>query len=153
MPRQARRELPDGVFHVTSRAVNREPIVVDDEDRTAFVRLLRDVARRFDWRCHAYCLMTTHYHLLVTCTRESLSLGLRRLNGFYAQGFNKRHGRHGHLFGDRFSAFIVEGEEHLESACRYILLNPVRAGLCAAAEEWPWSDSYFGKDGTRGQLL
>jgi putative transposase len=89
--------------------------------------------------------MTTHYHLLVSSTRESLSRGLGRLNGFYAQGFNKRHSRRGHLFGDRFAAFIVEGDEHLESACRYILLNPVRAGLCATAEEWLWSGSSFEK--------
>jgi putative transposase len=146
VPRQPRQELPEGVFHVTTRGVNKEPIVADDEDRRAFVRLLRDTARRFDWRCHAYCLMTTHYHLLVGSSREELSRGLGRLNGFYAQGFNKRHGRRGHLFGDRFSAFVVEGEEYLEAACRYILLNPVRAGLCAAADEWPWSGSYFGKN-------
>jgi putative transposase len=134
------------VFHVTTRGVNNEPIVVDDEDRASFVRLLNDTIRRFGLRCYAWCLMTTHYHLLIKSSREALSLGLGRLNGCYAQGFNKRHGRRGHLFGDRFSAFVVEGDEHFEEAGRYILLNPVRAGLCAAAEEWQWSGSYFGKD-------
>jgi putative transposase len=144
--RQPRRELPDGVFHVTTRGVNDDPIVFDDEDRSNFVRLLHSTVRRYGWRCYAYCLMTTHYHLLLGSTRGALSSGLRRLNGFHAQGLNKRHGRRGHLFGDRFSAFIVEGDEYLEAASRYILLNPVRAGLCATAAEWPWSDSYFGKD-------
>jgi putative transposase len=90
--------------------------------------------------------MTNHYHLLIGSSREALSQGLRQLNGFYAQGFNQRHGRRGHLFGDRFSAFVVEGDQHFEAASRYILLNPVRAELCATAREWRWSDSYFGKD-------
>jgi putative transposase len=146
MARQPRRELPDGVFHVTSRGVNDEQIVLDDEDRSTFVRLLRDTVRRYGWRCYAYCVMTNHYHLLVGSSREALSSGLGRLNGFYAQGFNKRHGRRGHLFGDRFSAFVVEGDEYFEAASRYILLNPVRAELCSTARDWPWSDSYFGKD-------
>jgi putative transposase len=146
MARQPRRELPDGVFHVTTRGVNNEQIVLDDEDRSTFVRLLHDTVRRCGWRFYAYCLMTNHYHLLVGSSREALSSGLGRLNGFYAQGFNKRHARRGHLFGDRFSAFIVEGDEHFEAASRYILLNPVRAELCATAGEWRWSDSYFGKD-------
>jgi putative transposase len=144
--RQPRRELPDGVFHVTTRGVNKEPIVLDDEDRSNFVRLLHATVRRYGWRLYAYCLMTTHYHLLVGSTRAALSSGLRRLNGFHAQGFNKRHGRRGHLFGDRFSAFIVEGDEYFEAASRYILLNPVRAELCATADEYRWSDSFFGKD-------
>jgi putative transposase len=146
VPRQPRRELPDGVFHVTTRGVNGEAIVADDDDRRTFVRLLRRTGRRFGWRCYAYCLMTNHYHLLVESSRERLSAGLCRLNGLYAQGYNKRHGRRGHLFGDRFSAFIVEREEHFEAASRYILLNPVRAEMCETASDYPWSDSYFGKD-------
>jgi putative transposase len=144
--RQPRRELPDGVFHVATRGVNSEDIFLDDEDRSSFVRLLHATVRRYRWRCYAYCLMTTHYHLLVGSSREALSDGLRRLNGFHAQAFNKRHGRRGHLFGDRFSAFVVEGDEYFEAASRYILLNPVRAEMCATARDWPWSDSYFGKD-------
>jgi putative transposase len=146
MPRQPRCELPDGVFHVTTRGVNGEDIVVDDEDRKRFTRLLRAVVQRYGWRMYAYCLMTNHYHLLIDTSRQLLSDGLCRLNGVYAQGFNKRHARRGHLFGGRFSAFIVEREEHFEAASRYIILNPVRAGLCDTASEWPWSDSYFGKD-------
>jgi putative transposase len=146
VPRQARRELPDGIFHVTTRGIDNDAIVVDDEDRTAFVHLLNDTARRFGWRCYAWCLMTNHYHLLVRSSRAALSAGVGRLNGFYAQGFNKRHDRRGHLFGDRFSAFVVEGDDHFEAANAYILLNPVRAGLCAAAHEYRWSGSLFGKN-------
>ena len=134
------------MFHVTTRGVNNEAIFLDDEDRSYFLRLFRNTASRFGWRCHAYCLMTTHYHVLVSSSREMLSGGLCRLNGFYAQCFNQRHGRRGHLFGERFSAFVVEGDEYFEATSRYILLNPVRAELCGSASEWPWSGSYLGKD-------
>jgi putative transposase len=88
--------------------------------------------------------MTTHYHLLVGATREKLSVGLRWLNGVYAQRFNRRHGRKGHLFGDRFWASVVE-DDHFPTARRYILLNPVRADVCDLPEQWDWSGSPYGK--------
>jgi REP element-mobilizing transposase RayT len=83
--------------------------------------------------------MGTHYHLVVETPVLRLSKGLQRLNGAYAQAFNRRHARTGHLFGDRFASWVVEDEEHLVAACRYVVENPVRAGLCAHAEEWRWS--------------
>ena len=143
MPRVPRSVLPDGVFHVTARGVADEAIYRDDDDRLQFVDLLQTTRVRHAWACHAYCLMTTHYHLLVATSRLKLSLGLRRLNGVYAQRFNRRHGRRGHLFGDRFWASVVE-DDHDVRATRYILLNPVRAGLCELPEEWRWSWSRYG---------
>jgi REP-associated tyrosine transposase len=131
---------------VTTRGVGDLPIFRDDDDRLLFVDLLHATCDKRDWECHAYCLMTTHYHLLVGSSREELSLGLRSLNGVYAQRFNKRYGRKGHLFGDRFWASVVEGDQHLPATCRYILLNPVRAGLCDLPEHWRWSGSMYGKD-------
>jgi putative transposase len=145
MARLPRCLLPDGVFHVTTRGVGDSPIYCDDDDRLLFVDLLHATCERHGWECHAYCLMTTHYHLLVGSTREALSLGLHSLNGVYAQRFNKRYRRKGHLFGDRFWASVVEGDHHLPAACRYILLNPVRAGLCDLPEQWRWSGSPYGK--------
>jgi len=90
------------------------------------------------------CLMTTHYHLVVHSTRLDLSLGVQRLNGRYAQLFNERHGRFGHLFADRFTSRVIETEDHMHEACRYVVENPVRARLCDAADEWPWSHSRYG---------
>ena len=89
--------------------------------------------------------MTNHYHLLVGSTREKLSLGLHRLNGLYAQRFNRRHRRKGHLFGDRFWASVVE-DEHFPTARVYILNNPVRAEMCDASEQYAWSGSPYGKE-------
>lgn len=131
---------------MTTHGVDDSPIYRDDDDRRFFVRLLRAACRDYDLECHAWCLMTTHYHMLLGASREMLSVGLRWLNGVYAQRFNRRHGRKGHLFGDRFWASVVEGDQHFPAACRYILLNPVRAGLCDLPEQWRWSGSPYGKE-------
>jgi putative transposase len=141
MPRALRRDIPDGVFHVTTRGVDREPIFRDDADRVLFLRLLAETVRRHSWRCHAFCLMGTHYHLVVATTRECLSRGLQRLNGIYAQLFNRRHSRTGHLFGARFHSWVIDDDRHFAATCRFVLENPVRAGLCPHSDDWPWSAS------------
>jgi putative transposase len=99
---------------------------------------------RSGWTCHALCLMGTHYHLVVETRRESLSSGLRWLNWLYAMHFNTKHGLFGHVFATRFSARAIESEQYLHEACTYVLLNPVRAGLCNRVEKWPWSYSRCG---------
>jgi len=85
--------------------------------------------------------MGTHYHLVLAASRERLSHGMRRLNGAYARRFNKRHGRRGHLFDERFASFAIEDDRHLGAAIDYVLQNPVKAGLCHDARDWPWSDA------------
>ena len=141
MPRRPRNQLREGrIFHVTARGVDRAAIFRDDADRRAFLRLLADCVRRFRWRCHAFCLMGNHYHLVVEPPALSeLSAGLHRLNGVYAQQFNRKHARSGHLFGERFASWLLDDEEHYEATCAYVVANPVRAGLCARPEDWRWS--------------
>jgi putative transposase len=114
-------------------------IFVVELDRVEFLGLLRTSARRFDWGCHAYCLMGTHYHLILEASREALSRGMQRLNGVYAQRFNYRHRRRGRLFEGRFSAYGLRDDRHFEAALQYVIDNPVRAGLCVEPAEWPWS--------------
>jgi putative transposase len=126
-------------FHVTARGVAASPLFEDDTDRLTFILELAKAAAGFLWTCHAYCLMTTHYHLLLETSRESLSGGMHRLNGLYAQGFNARHGRRGHLFEQRYEAYVVVDDHHFAAASRYILENPVKAGLCERVEDWHWS--------------
>jgi putative transposase len=139
MSRVPRSQLDDGVFHVTARGAGGTPIFLHDTDRLDFLGLLQSTAHRFDWRCHAYCLMSTHYHLVLESARLPLSLGMHHLNGAHARRFNRRHDRHGHLFAGRFSAYVIQDESYLEAACRYVLENPVRAGLSPTVEAWPWS--------------
>jgi putative transposase len=112
---------------------------VDDVDRAAFTFLLKQAAELFDVQLIAWCLLGTHFHLIVECRREQLSLAMHRLNGLYAQRFNKRHARRGHLFEERFSSWVVSTEDHLSAAIRYVVENPVAAGLCRSPEEWSWS--------------
>jgi REP element-mobilizing transposase RayT len=146
MARIPRCALPDGVYHITSRGVEKRLIYRDDDDRRFFLRVLASVFRRFGWRCHALCLMGNHYHLVLDTTVARLSGGMHVLNGRYAAEFNRKYDRYGHLFGDRFGTRLIRDETHLASACAYVVLNPVRAGLCATAAEWPWSWSRYGLD-------
>ena len=128
--RGIRTDLPDGFFHVTTRGVDSCLIFLDDADRVVFLRLLAKAVARQAWTCDAFCLMGTHYHLVLETKCSALSAGLHRLNGVYAQTFNRRYQRKGHLFGDRFASWVIDSEAHLRAACRYVLDNPVRAG-CA----------------------
>ena len=140
MPRMLRSDLPSpAIYHVTSRGVARAEIFLDDADRRHFVRLIERVARARGWNVPAYTLMPNHYHLLVETRVEELSVGMRTINGRYAQQFNERHQRVGHLFQGRFDVRVIGDEEHFALACEYVWNNPVRAGLCEAADDWPWS--------------
>jgi REP element-mobilizing transposase RayT len=118
--------------------VARQDIVRDDYDRRIFRRQLTLARRRHRWLVYAWCLMTNHYHLVVTCDLDRLSRGMHLLNFRHAQAFNARHDRVGHLFQGRFEARVIEGDEHLSTVCAYVFDNPVRAGLCDERTEWPW---------------
>jgi putative transposase len=139
VPRRPRRHLPNGLFHITSRGGDGSLIFLDNYDRRRFVLLLAQVCELWGWRVIAWCLLGTHYHLIVEAKREQMSHAVHRLNGLYAQGFNRRHERRGHLFENRFSSWVIADEKHLNVAIAYVLENPVSAGLCAEAQEWMWS--------------
>jgi putative transposase len=139
MPRCPRSDLPDGIYHVTARGTGGILVFVDDADRAVFTRLLWQAVEMFELRLHAWCVLGTHFHVVAECRREELSTALHRVNGVYAQRFNRRHGRRGHVFEERFSARVIETEAHLYSAIRYVLENPVAAGLCSEPQEWAWS--------------
>ena len=139
MARPLRIEFPGGVYHVTARGNGREAIFLTEADRRLFLDLLGQAIDRFQWRCHAYCLMANHYHLLIETPEANLSRGMRHLNGVYTQRFNRRHERVGHVFQGRYKAIVVQKDPHLLALCRYVVLNPVRAQLVPQADEWPWS--------------
>ncbi len=140
MARPLRLDHAGAVWHVTSRGNERREIFRDDEDRERFLTTLGRVVQTFRWRVHAYVLMGNHYHLLVETPEPTLSRGMRHLNGVYTQGFNRRHGRVGHLLQGRFKAILVEKVSHLLELARYVVLNPVRAGMTKTAGQWRWSN-------------
>jgi len=139
MGRALRHEEKNGVYHATSRGNDGRDIFIDAQDRIAFLVRLSRITEERGWLVYAYCLLTNHYHLVLRIPRGELSAGMKALNGGHSQRTNRRHGRTGHLFRNRFFASPVETPEHLLEALRYVALNPVRAGLCAQPGEWPWS--------------
>jgi REP element-mobilizing transposase RayT len=139
MSRPLRIELAGGLYHVTSRGNRREDIYLDDDDRETWLALFEQVCQRFNWRCHAYCLMSNHYHIVVETIEGNLSKGMRQLNGVYTQYFNRHHGRVGHVFQGRYKGILVEKDSYLLELSRYVVLNPVRAGMVNDAVDWPWS--------------
>jgi REP element-mobilizing transposase RayT len=139
MARPLRLEYPGAVYHVTARGNAKQAIYLDDEDRARFLGLLAREVGQQGWRCTAYCLMDNHYHLLFETPEPNLVAGMKRLNGAYAQAFNRRHGRVGHLLQGRYTAILVDRDSHLLELCRYVVLNPVRAGLVERPADWRWS--------------
>ena len=132
-----------GIWHVTTRGVARQRVYRDGDDGRGFLEELEQAMLRFQLHGHAYCLMPNHYHLVVESPRETLSRALHRVNGVYAEEFNVKYGRSGHLWGDRFALWQIRDDEHLHAACAYVLANPVRAGLCETAADWPWNRSRY----------
>ena len=139
MARPLRLELPGALYHVTSRGDRREDIYLNDADRQRWLDLLGEVCVRHNWLCHAYCLMDNHFHIVIETVDGNLSAGMRQLNGVYTQWHNRTHGRVGHVFQGRFKAIIVQREAYLLELARYVVLNPVRAGICQMPEQWRWS--------------
>ncbi|OGR45377.1 MAG: hypothetical protein A2X35_03800 [Elusimicrobia bacterium GWA2_61_42] len=139
MSRPLRIEYPGAVYHITTRGNRRAQVFLDEEDRRIFFTILEETVRRFNILCHAYCLMTNHYHLIFETLEGNLSRAMRYFNGVYTQAFNRKHGKVGHLFQGRYKAILIEKSSHLLEACRYIVLNPVRAGICGRPGDWPWS--------------
>jgi len=139
MARPLRLEFAGALYHITSRGDRREDIFEDDADRADFLSVLGDVCAQHNWVCHAYCLMSNHYHLLVETPDGNLSKGMRQLNGVYTQHFNRRHSRVGHVFQGRYKAILVDKDDYLLELARYIVLNPVRAQMVRSAKDWGWS--------------
>jgi putative transposase len=138
MPRVPRRELPDGLFHVTVRGVEATAICRMHVDYERFLRVLAPVVRDRSWTCYSLCVLQTHYHLVVDSGVRDLATGMETLNGRYAKLFNRDAGRRGHLFGSRYRSKPIQDVRYLGEALRYVILNPVRAGLRAHPEDWPW---------------
>jgi putative transposase len=143
MARPLRIQFAGALYHVMSRGNEKQPIVRDDIDRHKRIDWLRRTVEVYGWRLHAFALMTNHEHLFVETPAGNLSAGMQYLGGSYTGYFNWRHKRNGHLFQGRFKAHLVQTEGYFREVSRYIHLNPVRAGIVSAPQDYPWS-SYPG---------
>jgi putative transposase len=139
MARPLRIEFAGAIYHVTSRGDRKERIFIDDDDRRRLLQVIAQGMLRFDAEVLAFCLMGNHYHLVLRTGQANLSRLMRHINGEYTQAFNRRHDLGGHLFQGRFNAILVDSDSYLMELCRYVELNPVRAGLVSSVDDWAWS--------------
>ena len=143
---RAPRPTAPGIYHVGTKAPTGLPFFHDPEDYYVFKAALGSVMIRERLTCLAYCLMTTHYHLLLDAPEGALPRAMKRLNWTYARSVNKRLGGRGHVVGGRYFSVPVSDTDHLLAELRYIARNPVEAGMCERPQDWRWS-SYAGTVG------
>ncbi len=142
MPRGARLDAPGTLHHVIIRGIEKGNIVRDDEDRSEFLRRMGEIAQGTGTSMYAFALMTNHAHVLLKSGEQGLSTFMRRLLSGYAQYFNRRHQRVGHLFQNRYKSIICEEDAYFDKLVAYIHLNPLWAGVVSSFEElavYPWS--------------
>lgn len=143
MTRPLRLQFPGALYHVTSRGDRRERIYCDDTDRIVWLNLLGQACDRYNFLVYSFCQMGNHYHILLETAEGNLSQGMRHLNGIYTQYFNRRHKLVGHLFQGRYKAILVQKESYLLELARYVVLNPLRAGMVRSLNDWIWSSHHF----------
>jgi putative transposase len=139
MARAPREEFPGGLYHVAARGNSGQDIYFDDRDRRHFFWRLDRVVQRHRWLCLAYCLMSNHFHLVLHTPDGGLSPGMQELLSGYSRTTNQRYGRRDHLFRQHFFSVRLKRDPHLLEVSRYVVLNPVRAGICEKPESWRWS--------------
>ena len=139
MPRPPRLEYPGALYHVTARGVQQADIFLDEVDRRALLKLLARALTEGEARAFAWCLMSNHYHFVLQTRLSNLSTLMQRVNSAFSQSVNRRHGRCGHLLEGRFKAVLVDRDNYLLEVCRYVDLNPVRAGIVDSPSKWKWS--------------
>lgn len=140
MSRPPRIQAPGALYHVTSRGIRRALIFVDEYDHQVWLGMLGETVARFQFVVYAYCQMPNHYHLVLETPLGNIAAGMHYLNGKYCQYFNRKHQLQGHVAQGRYYAEVIQREQHLLELARYVVLNPVRAGLVDDAAQWKWSN-------------
>lgn len=139
MPRVAREKSANSIYHICVRGNNKQDIFLDEEDREEYLKRVRHYKERYKMQLYAYCLMTNHVHLLVYDNNQDISRFMQGLSLSYVQYFNKKYGRTGHLFQDRFTSVRMKNDMQLIYVSKYIHLNPVRANMVSKARVYKWS--------------
>ncbi len=147
MARPLRLQLAGAHYLVTARAASPDSLFTDEQDRDRFVDLLARSCQRYRWRCHAWCLGTDHYQLLIVTERANLAAGMRHLNSVHSQTLHRQRRAGGQLFEGRYASAIVDPASALFAAAADVLREPVFAGLVAEVADWRWS-SYHATVGT-----
>ena len=141
MPRNARLHSQSSIYHVMLRGINKQQIFYDEDDRDYFLETLKRYKHISDFKLYAYCLMGNHVHLLIGEGKERLSGIFKRIGSSFVYRYNLKYERSGHLFQDRFKSEPVESDRYFMTVLRYILQNPVAAGLCSTPSEYQYSSA------------
>ena len=149
MPRIARKKSETNLYHVMLRAINRQDIFLDHEDRQRFINTLVRFKTKSGYKIYGYCLMTNHIHLLIQTGEEDIALVMKRINVSYVHWYNNKYERAGHLFQDRYKSEAVLDDAYFMTVLRYIHQNPLKAGLVLKLSEYAWSsyNDYLHGDG------
>jgi putative transposase len=139
MPYPPRPQFAGAIYHISTLATGPSEFFRSPYDYRGFLIILERAVEKYGLLLHAYCLMGTHYHLVVTTPEPTIARAMQYLNSIYARAFNQRYGRLGHFVAARYSSRLIETEAHAREVCRYVPLNPVRAEFCELPEEYPWS--------------
>ena len=151
MPRTARTKSNTNIYHVMLRGINQQVIFEEDDDRRFFLHTLKKAKETSGFKLYAFCLMTNHVHLLLEEGAEPLEIVFKRIGSGYVKWYNEKYQRTGHLFQDRFRSENVEDERYFRTVFRYILQNPVKAGIAFSPDRYRWS-SYMAYDRGAGSL-
>ena len=135
MPRMVRLESPSSLFHIMAHSVEEKPLFVDDQDRSEFLSRFEKGLTKSGFLCYTWALMDNHYHLFLRTSEKRMSKLMRGLNGGYAMYYNKRHGKRGPLFRDRFKSALCQDQDYAVQLVKYINLNPLRAGIVKSLEQ------------------
>jgi len=139
VPRAARVHIPGGTYHIITRGNNKDPIFIKNEDYLVFLNIFKDRWEKYPIRIYAFVLMPNHIHFLVEIDDFPLAKLFQPVFTAYAIYFNANYKRIGHVFQDRFKSYLIEDDDYLHEVFRYIILNPIRAGICEDLDDYPWS--------------
>jgi putative transposase len=139
MVRNGRCWFEGAKFHVTSRGIRKSFLFFEDEDYEKYLELIEETKVQYPFHLHTYCLMTNHTHLQLETPAIPLSTIMKHLNTKFAKYFNKKYDFSGHVFEKRYGAELLNSCEYEIDVSKYIHLNPVKSGIVASAEEYPWS--------------
>lgn len=149
MARSAREKSESNIYHVMLRGINKQQIFMDEEDNRHFLKVLEQCREISLFRLYAYCLMGNHVHILLQTAGEPLEQVMKRIGTRFVVWYNQKYSRTGHLFQDRYRSEPVQDNGYFLTVLRYILNNPVKAGICSSAESYPWSSDadYIHREG------
>ena len=139
MTRPLRIQYPGAMYHIISRGIGKMTIFHNNKDWKKFIHFMERVIKKYNWTCHAFCLMSTHYHISLETPDANMVPGMKQLNQFYSQFYNWKYQRVGPVLQGRYKAWLVDREEKFLDNCRYIVNNAVDAKMVQHPSEWPWS--------------